>query len=120
MAPRIVFVALIPPVGRAKIKLKNPFSPIRQIDMYRTSSRLNLRFRRPCAGPVYLVGLCSNARRNASHTTQIVRLPPGKHEVQITTDQQYICPEIINTSYQKLPFGSGDYPDKLLYHQALN
>ena len=27
---------------------------------------------------------------------------------------------IINTSYQKLPFGSGDYPDKLLYHQALN
>ena len=27
---------------------------------------------------------------------------------------------ITNTSYQKLPFGSGDYPDKLLYHQALN
>ena len=29
---------------------------------------------------------------------------------------------IINTSYQKLPFGSGDYPDKLLlevYQQAL-
>ena len=32
------------------------------------------------------------------------------------------CPVfgIINTSYQKLPFGSGDYPDKLLFHQALN
>ena len=28
--------------------------------------------------------------------------------------------EFINTSYQKLPFGSGDYPDKLLFHQALN
>ena len=28
--------------------------------------------------------------------------------------------EIINTSYQKLPFGSGDYPDKLFFHQALN
>ena len=27
---------------------------------------------------------------------------------------------IINASYQKLPFGSGDYPDKLLFHQALN
>ena len=27
---------------------------------------------------------------------------------------------IIDTSYQKLPFGSGDYPDKLVYHQALN
>ena len=27
---------------------------------------------------------------------------------------------IINTSYQELPFGSGDYPDKLLFHQALN
>ena len=26
---------------------------------------------------------------------------------------------IIDTSYQKLPFGSGDYPDKLLFHQAL-
>ena len=26
---------------------------------------------------------------------------------------------IINTSCQKLPFGAGDYPDKLLYHQAL-
>ena len=26
----------------------------------------------------------------------------------------------INTSYQNLPFGSGDYPDKLLHHQALN
>ena len=28
--------------------------------------------------------------------------------------------QIINTSYQKLPFGSGDYPDELLFHQALN
>ena len=27
---------------------------------------------------------------------------------------------IVNTSYQKLPYGSGDYPDKLLFHQALN
>ena len=27
---------------------------------------------------------------------------------------------IINTSYQKLPFGSGDYPNKLLFHQAPN
>ena len=27
---------------------------------------------------------------------------------------------MINTSYQKLPFGSEDYPDKLLFHQALN
>ena len=27
---------------------------------------------------------------------------------------------IINTSYQKLPFGSGDDPDKLFFHQALN
>ena len=29
---------------------------------------------------------------------------------------------IISTSYQNLPFGSGDYPDKLLpvFHQALN
>ena len=24
------------------------------------------------------------------------------------------------TSYQKLPFGSGDDPDKLVFHQALN
>ena len=28
--------------------------------------------------------------------------------------------EIINTSYQKLPFGSGDDPDKLFFHQVLN
>ena len=27
-------------------------------------------------------------------------------------------PKIINTSYQKLPFGSGDYPDKLLFHHT--
>ena len=27
---------------------------------------------------------------------------------------------IINTSYPKLPFGSGDYPDKLFFDQALN
>ena len=33
---------------------------------------------------------------------------------------RHLCREIINTSYQKLPFGSGDYPDKLLFHQALN
>ena len=26
---------------------------------------------------------------------------------------------IINTSYQKLPFGSGDYPDELLFRHAL-
>ena len=31
-----------------------------------------------------------------------------------------IAHTIINTSYEKLPFGSGDYPDKLLFHQALN
>ena len=32
---------------------------------------------------------------------------------------QSVCDApIINTSYQKLPFGSGDYPDKLLFHQA--
>ena len=31
-----------------------------------------------------------------------------------------MCVLIINTSYQKLPFGSGDYPDTLLFHQALN
>ena len=30
------------------------------------------------------------------------------------------CALIMKTSCQKLPFGSGDYPDKLLYHQALN
>ena len=24
---------------------------------------------------------------------------------------------VINTSYQKLSFGSGDYPDKLLFHR---
>ena len=34
---------------------------------------------------------------------------------------QSVCDApVINTSYQKLPFGSGDYPDKLLFHQALN
>ena len=27
---------------------------------------------------------------------------------------------IINSSYQKLPFGSGDDPDKLFFHHALN
>ena len=33
-------------------------------------------------------------------------------------DEYAVC--LINTSYQKLPFGSGDDPDKLLFHQALN
>ena len=34
---------------------------------------------------------------------------------------QSVCDApIINTSYQKLPFDSGDYPDKLLFNQALN
>ena len=33
----------------------------------------------------------------------------------------FVCDApIINTSYQKLPFGSGDHPDRLLFHQALN
>ena len=27
---------------------------------------------------------------------------------------------IINTSYQYLPFGSGDAPGKLVFHKALN
>ena len=32
---------------------------------------------------------------------------------------QSVCDApIINTSYQKLPFGSADYPDKLLFHQS--
>ena len=33
---------------------------------------------------------------------------------------QSVCDAPINTSYQKLTFGSGDYPDKLLFNQALN
>ena len=34
---------------------------------------------------------------------------------------QSVCDaSIINTSYQKLPFGSRDYPDKLLFHRALS
>ena len=38
---------------------------------------------------------------------------------------EYVCRStaasiIINTSYRKLPFASGEYPDKLLLHQALN
>ena len=34
----------------------------------------------------------------------------------------YVCffKAVINTRYQKLPFGSGDHPDKPLFHQALN
>ena len=35
-------------------------------------------------------------------------------------DESMVTCVIINTSYQKLPFGSGDYPDKLLFRQALN
>ena len=31
-----------------------------------------------------------------------------------------LASRIINTSYRKLPFGSGDDPDKLFCHQALN
>ena len=31
-----------------------------------------------------------------------------------------VTPTIISTIHQKLPFGSGDYPNKLLFHQALN
>ena len=37
-----------------------------------------------------------------------------------TSPREDLLLEIINTSYQKLPFGSGDYPDKFLFHQALN
>ena len=34
---------------------------------------------------------------------------------------QSVCDApIINTSYQKLPFVSGDYPDKLFFNQALH
>ena len=34
---------------------------------------------------------------------------------------QSVCDApIINTSYQTLPFGSGDCPDELLFPQALN
>ena len=36
----------------------------------------------------------------------------------MNVDEYAVC--LINTSYQKLPFGSGDDPDKLFFHQALN
>ena len=39
---------------------------------------------------------------------------------EIPPQKRFLVPGIINTSYEKLPFGSGDYPDKLLFHQALN
>ena len=41
---------------------------------------------------------------------------------KVTPPLQYrkVGGNIINTSYQKLPFGSGDDPGKLLFHQALN
>ena len=37
--------------------------------------------------------------------------------VRVTTSCRM---SIINTSYQKLPFGSGDDPGKLFFHKALN
>ena len=38
-----------------------------------------------------------------------MRTKTSKHEHKLGTSYA----QIINTSYQKLPFGSGDYPDKL-------
>ena len=65
-----------------------------------------------------------STRRHAAHPVSVPILPPREMEAyklcghKTTTQRYYIV--IINTSYQKLPFGSGDYPDKLLFHQALN
>ena len=62
--------------------------------------------------------LCASSRRphlflkqNVSHTLHMEQIPGKRFPLSL-----------INTSYQKLPvpFGSGDYPDKLLFHQALN
>ena len=43
----------------------------------------------------------------------------GGHETAVWCGVSFRT-QIINTSYQKLPLGAGDYPDKLLFHQALN
>ena len=50
------------------------------------------------------------------------RLPrdPGSELRQVAGEEGQRESLSINTSYQKLPFGSGDHPDKLFFHQALN
>ena len=58
------------------------------------------------------------------HWTKFLTHQTGNHPVTCFVSKPsrstLVVLSIINTSYQKLPFGSGDYPDKLLYHQALN
>ena len=60
----------------------------------------------------------------SSYRTKFLTHQTGNHPVTCFVSKPsritLVVLSIINTSYQKLPFGSGDYPDKLLFHQALN
>ena len=71
-------------------------------------------------GKIFVAGVCAwlGALLNTFWTIGI----PASAEIlkHPCSTQTIIQQGIINTSYEKLPFGSGDYPDKLLYHQVLN
>ena len=57
--------------------------------------------------------LCSWLPRCASMLIPRILVKGGQLRPRVSPLSR--CPwSIINTSYQKLPFGSGDYPDKLL------
>ena len=57
-------------------------------------------------------------RMYIGHRTNITLPAQLKRQLPYSYDGTYHIPSsarnIINTSYQKLPFGSGDYPDKLI------
>ena len=64
---------------------------------------------------IYLATRTAGRRGTISafvHLSRVVRAC-----VRVTTTCRV---SVVNTSYQKLPFGSGDHPDKLLFHEALN
>ena len=57
--------------------------------------------------------MCSWLPRFASMLIPRILVKAGQLRLRVSPLSR--CPwSIMNTSYQKLPFGSGDYPDKLL------
>ena len=70
---------------------------------------------------IYAYVVVFTLHRSFYPTTSAV--PPVSFLILYARDIQILwlqAVRIIYTSYQKLPFGYGDYPDKLLFHQALN
>ena len=121
--PKTEFFPHVPGFGRVgSVKLSSPsIVGLQRNDSDSNNNNNNKHYPTPCCAQDTLWCVA----RHESHADSCQKQTGRKKQaafgsIKTSPSSTPISPVIINTSYQKLPFGSGDDPDKLCFHQARN